>query len=362
MRIKEIDLRTDIVKRFLNATEEKEICYLLKEYSNQFFDWQTSYLRLRGLPTSKEYSVHLSKDKSFNDYFVITSNKKTINLKALQGGYTYYYRVHGDNNFLKEGMIKTKNTPGVFYNIGGLCNVRDIGGWETVDGKRIKHGLIIRGSRTNDHDDVPSYTQEGYDLLTKALKIKGEIDFRHPHDIFGQTHNFINKDYPYLVAPFTTCCYIVPSFNDGGPNHRYYDDKTAKSFHDIFKFLLDKKNYPVFIHCNSGADRTGTICMILEGVLGVPLESIYRDFELTSFSPGTKHWRSGITDDYKFDGTGIMQDDQFNYVAAEKCLKRINNQYGPGKSIQEAITNYLKEVCNITDEDISQLKEILLEN
>jgi len=53
---------------------------------------------------------------------------------------------------------------------------------------------------------------------------------------------------------------------------------------------------PVYIHCASGADRTGTICGLLEAVLGMSDKDIDRDFELTCFSdvePLGGHIRNG---------------------------------------------------------------------
>jgi hypothetical protein len=41
---------------------------------------------------------------------------------------------------------------------------------------------------------------------------------------------------------------------------------------------------PVYIHCASGADRTGSICGMLEALLGMSAADIDRDYELTCFA------------------------------------------------------------------------------
>lgn len=241
-----------------------------------------------------------------------------------------------------------------------MANVRDIGGWVNNNGKKIKRGKIIRGARTNAYENTPYYTENGYQCLTKSLHIKGEIDLRHSGDDYGQTHNFIDESYPYLKAPFTTCNYILPSFKQSEPIERQFDKNTPSSFKKIFSFLSDESNYPVYIHCNGGADRTGTICMIIEAVLDLPLDSIYKDIELTSFSASGRRWRSDIGDDITFTKTGVMQDDKLNYVAFGKCINDLWEEYGKGKTFKEAVVNYLKSVCGVSDEEINALNKIML--
>ena len=42
-------------------------------------------------------------------------------------------------------------------------------------------------------------------------------------------------------------------------------------------------DYSLYFHCRIGADRTGTLAYLLEGILGVSKENRYRDYELTVF-------------------------------------------------------------------------------
>jgi hypothetical protein len=40
----------------------------------------------------------------------------------------------------------------------------------------------------------------------------------------------------------------------------------------------------IYIHCSHGADRTGTLAYLLEGLLGVSTEDRYEDYELTTLA------------------------------------------------------------------------------
>jgi hypothetical protein len=52
----------------------------------------------------------------------------------------------------------------------------------------------------------------------------------------------------------------------------------------IFSVLADASNYPVYVHCWGGADRTGTVVFLLSAILGVKAEDLFLDYEITSLS------------------------------------------------------------------------------
>ena len=70
--------------------------------------------------------------------------------------------------------------------------------------------------------------------------------------------------------------------------HYNFDKNTAnysitrKAVTDVMNEVINNNN--IFVHCRVGADRTGTLAYLLEGLLGVPDEYRYRDYELTSIA------------------------------------------------------------------------------
>ena len=100
---------------------------------------------------------------------------------------------------------------------------------------------------------------------------------------------------------------IIPEFTQSEPIKRAYNANYTKSIKSIFEVLGDENNYPIMFHCNAGADRTGTVAFLINGVLGVSYEDLTRDFELTSFSKGGRRWRSNIEDGmFTEDGNAII--------------------------------------------------------
>ena len=63
-------------------------------------------------------------------------------------------------------------------------------------------------------------------------------------------------------------------------------DSTDKSseIKKFFEVLADESNYPVIIHCENGADSTGTMAFLINALLGVNEEDLIKDFELSTFS------------------------------------------------------------------------------
>ena len=357
-----LELRPELVRDFIDATDEITMCEILADEPS-YLDEQVGCISADDIDC-RVYKIEFSETKSFEKSFSFTTHNSQIFTCGLIPGREYFYRISDDDNpnkYLKNGHIKAEEVPGVFYTVDGMNNVRDLGGWSAENGKTIKFDKIIRGGRTNRLNDEPYYSDLGYEILTNSLGIKGEIDLRHSGDIYGQTHNFIDEEYPYLNASFFCYSEILPGFMQTEPMERHYNAKTPANCKQIFSFLANEDNYPIYIHCNAGADRTGTICMLIEGLLGVSVDDIYKEFELTSFSPYGKRWRSNIDfSTFTFDDSGVMQDDSSNYVGMGKCVKTLWETYAPNGTYQEAVTNYLKNVRNVTDEEITSVKNIML--
>ena len=58
--------------------------------------------------------------------------------------------------------------------------------------------------------------------------------------------------------------------------------------------MADASSYPVLFHCWAGADRAGTLAFLLNALLGVSLEDLIRDYELSSLSVWGSRSRSAV--------------------------------------------------------------------
>ena len=130
----------------------------------------------------------------------------------------------------------------------------------------------------------------------------------------------------------------------------------------MFKYLSDASNYPIYTHCQGGADRTGTYAFLLNGLLGVSYEDLTRDFELTSFA-GTKRWRGegkggsfGPNDtSYKTEtgqtiAWGVLYNEMMQYGTENGCT-----------TLQQSIEHWFINYIGIPKSQIDSFKSIMLE-
>lgn len=225
----------------------------------------------------------------------------------------------------------TAMTPPRVLNIPGIANARDFGGWKAGDGWRIKQGLIIRCGEFNAASVYGGVgrsflTIESKRILLKDLRIKTDIDLRSRSETAGLTESPIDPSVNWVFAPFGLYQWI-------------YDDACKAEFKHIFQTLSNPDNLPAAVHCIYGKDRTGTLCYLLQGILGVSDDDKLRDWEVSGF------WFYDMRFIHMYGVDGLI-----SYLWS-KC---------PGKTLNERCVYYAKS-CGITEEEIEAFRRLMLE-
>lgn len=234
---------------------------------------------------------------------------------------TYYFQVVSDNNVVAKGKFTTEGNLRMIKVPTG-SNVRDLGGWTTSTGKKVHYGLIYRGGEMN---GAHALNQADIDEL-RRVGIKAEVDLRSDNDTgnYNLDGSALGKDIAYI--------YI---------NQYIFGDDALKQdtgkYKDIFTFILKelRQNHPVYFHCVWGADRTGALGFLLEGLLGVPIDQIYKDYEFTSYSIAGARPKSGL-------------DTKVTYIRSLA-----------GNTLQEKFFNYWKNNVGITSADLNKFITIM---
>ena len=158
--------------------------------------------------------------------------------------------------------IRTRN------NSAEAWNVRDLGGW-ACDGGTVKYGLLIRGGKLSAAD--------------RAVLV-GELGVQHDLDLRGREGGGSGDEPDMEESPLGSDVWYTRT-----QQYAWYALTPVATWQAYLRCVIDAVTHrePVYFHCTAGADRTGTLACVLEGLLGMTQSDIDKDYELTTFYSGS---------------------------------------------------------------------------
>lgn len=279
-----------------------------------------------------DYYLEISLTEDFSNSSLYLVHGKTLKLYNLFSGARYFWRVAPSQGQLKNSSVYNFNTAEGVRNVfvDGITNVRDLGGYTTVDGAKVRQGLLYRGGMWNAAwTDTLSlnFKATGLTTVLRDLALKSEIDLRGQGD--SERGNMNDSAIPGIRYYYYGCSYssgIFPANND-----------TVKR---IFEEILSvESNYPVYFHCAIGTDRTGMLAYVIGGVLGISENDLQVDYLLSNF--GNIGSSRSLTSDMN----------NFRQVIAAKS----------GETHKEKVEKFLIEDVGVSASAIEKLRGILLE-
>ena len=325
----------------------------------------------------------------------VVSNEHTlVNFEIARD---YAWRVTTSEGEVLTASFRTEDLAPRLIDWPGISNARDLGGRRGLGGRRVRQGLVYRNGGLNHNaswqyfkaaeladanargtlaellkdgigqegerldaekvartirkkeqsgDWTDGYCEihylkrgtftPGEPLMTEAtrqwalgtLGVKTEIDLRTFRETAGMTGS--------PLGPTVKWCHYSAS------NYEGMDTKAGRrTFAKCFRVFLDERNYPIDFHCIAGADRTGSLACILNGLLGVDEEELYRDWEMS--------WPK------KMNGTAARQ----NHRRLFDKLIGVFGKYA-GATLNERIVQYVLS-CGFGMDDIEKFRSIMLE-
>ncbi len=171
----------------------------------------------------------------------------------------------------------------------GGRNFRDLGGYATGDGRRVKWGTVYRSGV------MDSLTDADYDYLS-GLGISVICDFRASRERADEPTNwrageieYITFDDPsaeddmssafasVLTAQGVTGEQVRDTFISA---YRSMPNTYAPAYTEMFDQLANG-SLPLAFNCSAGKDRTGVAAALLLSALGVPRETVVEDYALS---------------------------------------------------------------------------------
>jgi protein-tyrosine phosphatase len=244
----------------------------------------------------------------------------------------------------------------------GTTNLRNLGGYRTRDGtKTTRWGVLYRCGQLA---DVPPHLAQS--VLVDQLHIHNAYDLRAHKEVVAKNYNFTNIS-RHSIGIEPTC---VGDFVKRGEDmssgktlfhmmeevYRQMVTEYGAAFGSVVKGIIKSKVSPdnaALFHCTAGKDRTGWASYLILTLLDVTEEDKRLDYLLTNnyFGPSKSNTHDG--------GPLGMGDD------ATKTTGSVCDQFLDA-GIDEVsklggVHAYAKSHMGLTDDDIQQLRDLLLE-
>ena len=268
--------------------------------------------------------------------YSLAAGASELDVVNLVPGVKYNYMALGtnDSRIVAQGSFRTTGSVHQVYFEPSVRNCRDLGGWKTIDGKTVTYRKVYRGGRVDG-----KYCNNAGKEEIRACGIKAELDLREAEDVPSKSP--IGNDFAFCAPGFP-----------GGYRGMLRD--YAPGIKQSFEFVVDclRQDKPVFFHCAAGRDRTGTMAIVLLGVLGVSEGDISKDYELTYFAPADwSMWTSKDPDHYLHTRT-----QEGSFVAACQYLW----SQGGSSTFSACVEKYLTGI-GVKKQDIDDFRTMMLE-
>ena len=259
-------------------------------------------------------------------------------------------------------------------------NARELGGYETLDGKHVRKGVLLRTAALSEA------SQEELDSLVRDYHLAAIIDLRAGYELAEAPepvlegvaqYNFRIMDEQLMAERAAGISDILtdPNVNPvkrmtaileaGVISDQMYVEflhgETGKAgFREFFRVLLENpEGSAVLWHCTNGKDRTGVAAMLLLGILKVDEETIMEDFLLTNvfFEAEINAMRTQLTQYVKDE----VQLEAFLVAGKGVSASYMRNAMDYIKENYGDIPGYAKAELGLTDADIAKLQSLYTE-
>ncbi len=176
--------------------------------------------------------------------------------------------------------------------LDGTRNVRDVGGYPTLHGRRMRWRTLLRS------DELTRLPVSTIDALV-GLGLRQVIDLRWPEELLIAPNDFRGdplvryRSIPLLADDPTPHAGLAGMY-------RHVLDARGPQLAAVVRALLADDGLPAVIGCAAGKDRTGVTIALLLDLCGVPRDVVVGDYALSAgfFASPVAHvepddWRHG---------------------------------------------------------------------
>ncbi len=283
-------------------------------------------------------------------------------------------QVQSEDAEIPVALPSAEEAPERHIKLEGEPNFRDLGGYETADGRTVKWREVFRTGELGKLTDADVETLEGLELRTVVNFLLPEEIAQHGEDRLPAGVELVNDPITgersaelSLVAQSA----ISTANFDALPAEINYDihailmEDAMVQYARLLRTIADPEARPIAFHCSHGVHRTGTASAILLSALGVPWETVREDYVLTNeVRADTTAASLAKLRDMAAAAQGIAPEavDMTNVEAfyvlegayIDAALETAEAKYG-------SMDGYIREGLGLSEAEIDALKSALLE-
>ena len=252
----------------------------------------------------------------------------------------------------------------------GTPNFRDLGGYETADGRHVRWGQVFRSGALVDLTPADRATVDALGIqLVCDLRSDSEVETDPDPDLGAEALRLAVTDESVDVQAITDAVLagdldqISPDLLlDGMP-------AIATEFPDAWRTLVqrvaDEAGRPTNVHCSAGKDRAGWSSALILRALGVPEETVMEDYLLSNDYLAASNEDTLAQVRTVVAGVQNVPEDEVDLSNLEALLEvrpeylqaafdAVDEQYGSFEA-------YLTDSLGLTQEEIDALRDDLLE-
>lgn len=247
-------------------------------------------------------------------------------------------------------------------------NTRDLGGYTTADGQRVKWGMLYRS------DSLAELNQADLDTLA-GLELESVVDFRSetereqaadrlPEQTPPIDYRVVNVNNPALDVKALGRKVFAGELDEAElqtllDRSSYIDDpQLRESWGGWLRSLVEPGAMPQLFHCTAGKDRTGFAAALVLLSLGVNRDQVMADF-LASNDYLAANIEAGVAriqqhSDRPLDEQLLAQVLGVSPVSLEGAIAAMEARYGSVKA-------YIEHGLGFDNASQQRLRELLLE-
>lgn len=244
-----------------------------------------------------------------------------------------------------------------FFELDSVQNFRDIGGYITNDGQRVRWGKLFRSGSFNKMTKHDS-------LELDDLGIKTVIDLRSTDVKRKNRERYTDVNNIRIPIAYNGYSSISQKVMDGQflrgdaiihtqDTYRDMVNNFADEYATFFDYLCDEKNYPIIFHCYLGKDQSGLATYFLLKALDVPMDEIEDDYMASEMGIDKSRLVKGadsLSESRQEAFTMLTKTDIAYLRYGISCIREKSG------SVDDYLTNELK----LTSEKRKKLRSILL--